>query len=301
MTPGASARPVRLDPAERDRSVRRVLVTVLWLNLAVVAAKAAAYLSSNALSVVAETTHSSLDAANNVLALWVARVAARAPDAEHPYGHRKFETLGALALVGFLSVTVFELLKSAVRRLTAPSPPLVEGTPLALAILGLSVVAGVLVAAYESRNGKAIGSDLLLADAAHTRADVFTTLAVLGGLVLVRLGLPQADPVLTLVVAGIIAWTGWQIVKRSVPVLVDERAVDPESIRRLAEEDDGVLSCYRIRSRGRPGDIYAELTISVDPALDVGRSHAIADRVEQRVADALEARDVLVHVEPAGG
>lgn len=290
----------RMDQAERTTHVRRILKRVLWLNLLVVAAKVLAYASSNALSVLAEVTHSSLDAGNNLIALWVARVAGRAPDADHPYGHQKFETLGALVLVGFLSVTVFELLKGAVGRIMSESPPAVEATPLALGIMGVSATFGLLVATYESRRGKALGSDLLLADAAHTRSDVLTTLGVFGGLVVVRLGWPWVDPFLTLAVAAIIAHTGWRIVHQTVPVLVDERAVDPVLIQKLVEAHGGVVSSYGIRSRGRRGAVFAELTIAVDPALDVQRSHQIADEVEHHVARELGAYEVVVHVEPAG-
>ena len=287
--------------AARAAAVRRVLLSVLYLNLLMVAVKVVAYASSSALSVLAEVTHSLLDAANNLLALWITRVAAQGPDAEHPYGHQKFETLGALALVGLLSVTVFELVRSALRALLADAPPAVEGTPLAMALMSGSVLVGLVVVGYESRRGRALGSDLLLADAAHTRSDVFTTLAVLGGLVLTQLGFPRADPLLALIVAAIIAHAGWQIVRRSVPVLVDERAVDPAHIQYVAEAAAGVISSYGIRSRGRPEAVFVELTIAVDPSLDVQRSHEIADEVERQVTRALDARDVLVHVEPADG
>ena len=86
-------------PEEKAKQVRRILTTILWLNLGVLAVKIVVWLLSGALSVLAESMHSLLDAANNVFALTVVRLAARGPDAEHPYGHGKFETLGALALV----------------------------------------------------------------------------------------------------------------------------------------------------------------------------------------------------------
>lgn len=263
------------------------------------AIKLVAFVSANALSIVAEAVHSSLDASNNVFALWIARVAGAEPDEDHPYGHQKFDTLGALVLVGVLSITVFELLQHSVLRLARGVPEDVEATPLAIGIMAVSALAGLGVSWYEDRRGRELGSDILLADAAHTRSDVYTTLAVLAGLGAVAMGFPIADPIVTLVVAVIIGWTGWRIVRRAVPVLVDERAVDPARIQRVAEGHRGVEACYGIRSRGRPGEIFAELTISVARELDVHASHEIADEVEARVAREVQAREVVVHVEPA--
>jgi cation diffusion facilitator family transporter len=283
----------------RSTEVGRVLRGVLWLNICVVSLKLMAFVSSQVLSVFAEAVHSSLDASNNVFALWIARVAARGPDEDHPYGHHKFETLGALALVGFLSITVFELVQRSIVRLTTDTPPEIRATPLALWVMSTSMVVGFAVAGWEARRGRALGSDILLADAAHTRADVLTSAAVLAGLMAIRAGYAEADPWITIAVAVIIARTGWSILRETVPVLVDERAVDADRIRRVAEAVPEVNSAYGIRSRGRPGDMFAELTISVAAQLDVRRSHEIADEVERRVGGELGAREVVVHVEPA--
>ncbi|MDE2774073.1 MAG: cation diffusion facilitator family transporter [Gemmatimonadota bacterium] len=290
-------------PTDQERArgaeVTRVLRGVLWINLGVVALKLVAYVSSNALSVVAETVHSALDASNNVFALWIARVAVRGPDDDHPYGHAKFETLGALVLVGFLSITVFELMQRAILRLLSDQPPEVRGTPLAMGVMAVSVLVGFGVAVWEARRGRQLRSDILLADAAHTRSDVLTTAAVLGGLIAVHAGYSAVDPWITIAVAIIIARTGLVIVRETVPVLVDERAVDPIRIQRLAEAVAQVDAVYQIRSRGRPGQMFAELTIAVAPELDVTRSHEVADEVERQVSDELGAREVVVHVEPA--
>lgn len=286
-------------PEEKAKQVRRILTTILWLNLGVLAVKIVVWLLSGALSVLAESMHSLLDAANNVFALTVARLAARGPDAEHPYGHGKFETLGALALVGVLSVTVVELLRQAYSRFMVGGPTGVEVSPIVLGLMAFTLVAGFVVSRYERAEGRRLGSPLLLADAAHTRADVWATGAVLAGLVTVRAGYPLADPITTALVAGVIAYTGWSIVRETVPVLVDERAVHPLRIETLARRVEGVRSAYAIRSRGRPGEIFAELTIAVDPSLDVAASHGIADAVEVCLVSALTAREVVVHVEPA--
>ena len=296
--------PPAIVPASRDEDARRgaevarVLRGVLWLNLGVVALKLVAFVSSQALSVVAEAVHSALDASNNVFALWIARVAARAADEDHPYGHAKFETLGALALVGFLSITVFELLQRAVMRLFSDAPPEVQGTPLAMAVMAASIVVGLSVTLWEAKRGRELDSDILQADAAHTRSDVLTTAAVLAGLFAMRAGYPEADPWITIAVAVIIARTGWSILRETVPVLVDQRAVDASRIQQVAETVPQVDAAYGIRSRGRPGQMFAELTISVPGELDVNRSHEIADEVERRVGEELGAREVVVHVEP---
>ena len=284
---------------QRAHEVRRVLRLVLWMNVGVVLVKLGVWVTSHAMSVMAESFHSSLDAANNVFALAIARVASRGPDDDHPYGHQKFETLGALALVGALSITVFELIQRSVARMMAGTTRATEVGAWSFVFMGISLVAGVAISRYESRVGRRLGSDLLLADSAHTRSDVLTTLGVLVGLAAMRFGYPVADPVVTILVALIIAHTGWEIVRETVPVLVDHRAVDPARIEDVALEIEGVYAAYQIRSRGRPGARFAELTIAVDAALDVAAAHAIADETERRVAEALKAREVVVHVEPS--
>lgn len=293
--------PERMGPlgAEEARhaAVRRVLLITLAANLLVVLAKGVVGYLTDTLSVMAEAAHSSVDALNNVLALSLARIAAQAPDEEHPYGHGKFETVGAFAVVAFLSVTVFELVTGALRRLGggAADPqatPLVFGVMLAAAMVSLGV------SWYEQRRGRELRSQLLMADALHTRTDVYASAAVLGGLALIAAGYPEADAVVTILVAAVIARAGWRILRTTVPVLVDERAVAAQEIRRIALETEGVQGCYDVRSRGRRGDAFAELTVSVDPALNVKAAHEIADRVEHRVGEAVGARDVVVHVEP---
>ena len=283
----------------RGAAVRRVLRVVLWVNGVVVALKLAAFFSSNVLSVFAEAVHSSLDAMNNIFALWIARVAGRDPDEDHPYGHQKFETLGALVLVGFLSITVFELLQRSVAQVVTGARPEIEATPLALGLMAGSMLVGFATSTWEARCGRALGSQILLADAAHTRSDVLTSAAVIAGLVAIRAGRPGADPWITMAVAVMIARTGWSILRETVPVLVDQRAIDPTRIQQVAEQVPEVSAAYGIRSRGRPGEMFAELTIAVAPELDVTRSHEIADEVERRVGEELGAREVVVHVEPA--
>jgi cation diffusion facilitator family transporter len=285
--------------SDTSSAVRRVLLGLLIANIIVVAAKTAVGIVSGSLAILGDALHSSVDALYNILGLIVVRVAARAPDEDHPYGHRKFETLGALAIVIFLSVTCFELARSAVLKLVA------GGHAIDLSDIGIGILLGtlamnILVAWYENRRGHQLDSELLIADAAHTRTDVFITIGVLLGALFARQGYLWVDPVLAIIVAVLIVRVAYQVFLRTVPVLVDERAIPARAIRQTAQAVDGVKSVYDIRSRGaNSGAVrYAEVTIAVDPGANVAAAHAIAEAVEQRLKHDLSLNEVTVHVEP---
>jgi cation diffusion facilitator family transporter len=277
--------------------VRRVFIGLLFANLAVVAAKLAVGLASGSLAILGSAVDSCVDALNNVLALIVVRVAAKEPDEDHPYGHGKFETLGALAIVGFLSITCFELVRAAVNHLVSGTHR-VAISDFQLAVLVLTLGVNVLITWYENRRGTELGSELLVADAAHTRADVFITVGVLIGVLLARQGWWWVDSALAIVVALVIVLVAYRILARTVPVLVDQRALPTTDIQETAQAVAGVKSAYGIRSRG-PSDLrYAEVTIAVDRHANVESAHAIADEVEERLKRELQLHEVTVHVEP---
>jgi len=282
---------------ERTRLVRRVLLGVLLANLAVVAVKFLVGFGIGSLAVVGDAIHSSVDALNNLFGLAVVRLASKGPDAEHPYGHAKFESLGALLIVVFLSLSVFELLRGAWARLVGGAPALVVSTT-EVTLLLFTLLINFWVVWYETRAGRRLKSPILLADASHTRVDVFITIAVLGGLYLTHLGYPMADPILAIVVAFLVVRVGWEIVGHSLPTLVDGAAVDEPSIRVAAESVDGVRSAYAIRSRTAAALSFAEVTIAVDGDQNVTAAHEIADAVEDKLRDDLGFNHVQVHVEP---
>ncbi len=287
-----------LEEPARQRRVRRILFWILWANALLVIAKVAVGLNIGSLSVLGDAAHSATDALNNVIALAAIYFAAAPPDEDHPYGHGKYETLGAFIIAGFLSITCFELLKTAVTRLLAGGEPPSPGL-LSVGVLAGTMVVNILVAYYERRRGEELQSELLLADARHTQADVWVTLSVLVGLGLVHIGWRQADTVLAVLVAIVVAYGGVDILRRTVPVLVDRRAVNPERILEVASSVKGVVGVSEVRSRGRPGDGFAELTVRVHPATHVRQAHVIADEVERRVTSELKLRNVVVHVEPS--
>ena len=282
----------------RGRAIQRTLVIILAANIVVVAVKIVVAVRTGALSVLGATVESALDAMNNVIAMSLVGLAAIGPDEDHPYGHDKFETLGALAIVGFLSISCFELVRNAVTQLVHQQLP-EAATPLELALLGSTAFANVFVVWYERRRGRELGSALLLADAAHTGGDIFVTVLAFVALLLTRAGYGFIDPWLALVVAGVIAFSGYQILRVTVPILVDQRAVDSAEIRRVVAAIPGILGVPNVRSRtSASGTLFAEMTITCDGALSVARAHELADAAERAIREALGAADVTVHVEP---
>ncbi|HJU89128.1 MAG TPA: cation diffusion facilitator family transporter [Gemmatimonadaceae bacterium] len=284
--------------AARVPAVRRTLIVILALNLVVVLIKVVVGLRTGALSVIGAALESTLDLVNNIVGILLVQVAAIGPDENHPYGHAKFETLGALAIVGFLSISCFELLREGVTRAIAGVAPRTP-TVLEMSLIALTMAVNLFVVRYERRRGRALQSAFLLADAAHTHSDIYVTVAALASLILSRIGFGQVDPILAVVVALVIAWNGYQIVRGTVPVLVDERAVDADEIRRLMGTVPGVKEVRSIRTRrGATGVVLAELTIAVDGQTSVARSHEVADEVEACIARALGESEVMVHIEP---
>lgn len=287
------------DRSTRD-SIRRVLSLVLVANLLVAGAKLFIGWRAGSLAVLGDAAHSGFDSLNNVIALLAVRLAAAPADDEHPYGHAKFETIGALAVVSFLSITAFELVSGGISRLLTGGAAL-RLDPLTFALLGGTLVVNVAVVGGEAWFARRLDSEILAADAYHTATDVWITLAILGGLGLVAAGWADADAWLAIAVAGLICFSGFQVLRRTVPVLVDRRAIDSDHVVLFVGELEGVRHVRDVRSRGRLGShAHAELTVVVDEYLTVAEGHAIADEVERRLMADGGFATVVVHVEPPG-
>lgn len=283
----------------RAAEVRRVLLRVLVLNGLVLAIKLAVGLRTHALAVLGAALESGLDLMNNVIGMTLVSIAARAPDEDHPYGHAKFETIGTMGIVVFLSISCFELLREGVTSLLRTREPhAASGGEIGVMAFTLLVNAGIVW--YERRRGRTLQSAFLSADAAHTASDIFVTMLALASLVLTRAGAARADALLGIAVALLIAWTGWQILRESVPILVDARGMDAGHLRRIATAISGIRDVRTVRSRSTAsGQLFVEMTIVVAGASTVEEAHALADAVELEVARVAGGEaEVVVHVEP---
>jgi cation diffusion facilitator family transporter len=283
----------------RSPSVRRTLLVVLVLNALVTLIKVVVGLRTGSLTVLGSSVESGLDMLNNLIGVVLVAVARRAPDEDHPYGHDKFETLGVLGIVGFLSISCFELLRQGVSALMEQRVP-TRVTRIDVGIIVFTLAINVFVVWYERRRGRQLGSAFLLADASHTGSDILVTLVALASLVFTRLGSPWLDAPLAITVALIIAWSGIQILRQSIPVLVDERAINADDLRRVVLVISDIREVRNIRSRSTAsGQLFAEVTIAVPGSTPVDEAHHVADAVEAAIEREFGTSQVTVHIEPA--
>jgi cation diffusion facilitator family transporter len=285
-------------PTDTRSVVRRVLLITLVLNLCVMALKAIVGYWTGSLSLLADALHSVTDSANNVLGLVTSHLAVPEPDRDHPYGHQKYEAIGALGIAAFLGIACFTIFQGAVERLFQANDPVRISAPelwFLLLVLGINIF----VAFYERRVGKQIGSPILIADAQHTMSDIWVTISVLAGLIGIWVwGWQWLDVVLAFPVAVLVFWSGWTVLRSNLPWLVDEMAIAPEMIQEIVMAVPGVVNCHSIASRGVVGrQVFIEMHLIVN-APDVATAHQITERVEERLAEKYQPVRINIHVEP---
>ncbi len=279
-------------------AVRKVLLLTLLLNLLVMLLKAMVGWWTGSLSLLADALHSVTDSTSNILGLVTSRFYYPHPDREHPYGHQKYEAIGALGIAAFLGIACFEIIKTAIERLTQEGQTVaIAGAELGLLLIVLGV--NIFVAFYERSEGQRVGSPILLADARHTMSDIWITISVLAGLIGIWLWNWQwLDVVLAFPVALLVFWSGWEVLRENLPWLVDQMAIAPEAIHTTVMQVPGVLNCHDIASRGLLGrQVFIEMHLIV-AAQDVESAHQITEAVEQRLTNRYGPARIMIHVEP---
>ena len=282
---------------DRYSQVNSVLYRVLFLNLAVAVAKIALGYYTGAVSIISDGFHSLTDSASNVVALVGVSVARRPPDANHPYGHRKYETMASLGILVFLVVVLVEVLSAAADRLVNGGTPRVF--PEGIALMTATLIVNLFVVSYEMREGRRLSSEVLRADAKHTRSDVLTTGAVLGALIGVWWGYPLLDPMAALLVAGFIGHACWSIAQEASRILSDEIVIAEREVREVVQSVPGIIGCEKIRTRGSADYAFLDLHLWLDGNMPLKDAHSASHVVKDRLMTKFpQLADVVIHIEP---
>jgi cation diffusion facilitator family transporter len=283
----------------RLRDIRRILWWILLLNLGVAAAKWTYGVATHSLGMQADGLHSSFDGLSNVIGLIGLWLTTPPPDANHPYGHKKFEALTAGSIGAFLVLTCLYLLWKAYRSWTLDLHPQVTGISFFIMIVTMGI--NIFVTRWERQKGTELKSDILTADSYHTASDVLTSCSVLVGLLAVQAGYAFVDSLVAILIAVVIAWTAFVVLQDVLSSLTDAIRLDPEEVRTTVMSISGVLNCHDIRTRGLAHHVFMDLSIHVDPTLSVEKAHTLATRIEECLIDHFESlEDVVVHIEPEG-
>lgn len=283
---------------DRFRGVRRVLWVVLFLNVAVALAKIAYGTFIASVAMQADGVHSLFDGTSNVIGLVGLHFARQPADAEHPYGHGKFETFSAAAIAVMLVVAGYTVGRGAVEHLTGAGAPTEVGPGSFVVMLGTLAV-NIGVTTWEARAGRRLGSEVLVADARHTLSDVAVSCGVIVSLVLVRLGWEKADGIVALLVAAVILHTAIGIIRGVGRTLGDAARLPASELAGVARRVPGVVDCHSIRTRGLEHQVFVDLHVVVAPGTSIDDGHAIGHEVEDALRAAYgQIADVVVHVEP---
>jgi len=290
MRPGGHA-------PSRAAQVSTVLYRVLVLNLIVATAKIALGLTTGAVSVLSDGFHSLTDTASNIVGIIGVRIAGAPPDDDHPYGHRKFETMASLGIMVFLLLVLREVLSAAWERLQSGGEPTIN--TLTFIVMGATFAVNISVVLYERTAGRRLQSEVLLADATHTMSDLMTSATVIIALIGVKFGYSWLDPVAALVVAVFIAYACWEIFNSTTGILADRFVIAEDAILEVVKSVPEVIGSHHIRTRGSNDFVFLDLHIWMDAHMPLDRAHSISHVVKDRLmARFPQIKDAIIHIEP---
>lgn len=280
------------------KKVKIILLVLLGANIFVAVSKILVGLAINSSSVMADGFHSVSDGASNIVGIIGIVLASKPKDKEHPYGHKKFETIASLFIGTMLLFISFNVIKSSISNLFNPSK--LEVSTESLVIIVITLFINIVVALYENNQGHKLNSQILISDSLHTKSDIFVSIGVIIALISVKLGLPPIiDTIGSFVVALFILHAAYEIFKNNLSSLTDKVILDKDIVEEILEEFNDIKDVHNIRSRGYKDYIFLDMHIKVDSNLSVDEAHKLVHKVEDVLSDKLgEKIDVIIHVEP---
>ena len=284
----------------RYQEVRKVTLVGSLVDFLLGVAKIIVGWLAHSQALIADGVHSLSDLATDFLVLYAAKHAHRAADEDHPYGHGRIETLATVGLGIALIGIALGIGYDAMRRMNSPDLLLDPGW-IALGVAALSVVSKEAIYQYTRNAAKRLRSNMLMANAWHSRSDAISSIVVVIGVAGAMMGYTYLDSVAAIAVAVMISKIGFDLVRDSSKELIDT-ALEPEvtdAIRREVFNIDGVRALHMLRSRRSGSDALVDLHIQVDPRISVSEGHQIGDTVRRQLLERIEeVTDVTVHIDP---
>ncbi|MDJ0778507.1 MAG: cation diffusion facilitator family transporter [Gammaproteobacteria bacterium] len=288
-----------MEAEERQRTTQRVTLVGAAINAGLACIQIVFGLLGKSQALLADGLHTLADLSSDIVVLLAARGAAREADESHPYGHGRIETLASLLLGGMLMLVALGIGARGIRSVLSSDS--VNPEPITIAFAAIAIVAKEGLYQYTRRAARRIHSSLLEANAWHHRSDALSSIVVVCGITAQVLGVPHMDALAAVVVAGMILWIGFRLVRQSLSELIDT-SLDTalvEEIRGAMQGHASVSGIHNLRTRSMGGLGYIDAHIEVDSDLTVSEAHYIAHKMEQLVKRRFpQIADVQIHIDP---
>ena len=243
---------------------QKVALSSIGASAGLTAAKAIVGVITGSLGLLSEAAHSLIDVGATVMTYFAVRTSGKPADAEHHYGHGKVESVTALIETALLFVLAGVVSWEAIKRLMSAQPPEVEATPWAFAVIAVSIVVDFLRARVLYRTAEKTSSDALAADALHFASDMWSSLAVLVGLLGIALGYTWADSVAAIAVSVVICIAGWRLSRRTIDTLTDTAPPGAaDKISAAIKHVPGVVAIERLRDTLAEGGSGKQATTAI--------------------------------------
>lgn len=297
MTDGEiKAQPTNMDQASQRK--KAVALGSVFVSAFLAISKLIVGFVTGSLAVFAQAADNFLDLVTTLMTYLAVRIAEQPPDADHPYGHGKAESLSALVETGLLIITCGGIAYQAVRRLMV-GVETVSYAGVAIGLMVVSILIDLGRTVVLRRTARRHHSPALEADALNFTGDMLSSAVVIAGLLFARFGAAWADPVVGLLVAGVVMFGAVRLARQAIDVLLDREPEGlAEGVERIVARVDGVIDCRGVRTRRVGNKTFVEATVGVDRAAGLEAGHDVASRVEAALQAELSPVDVLVHVEP---
>lgn len=280
--------------------VKKTLFIILILNLIVAIIKISYGLYSNILSISVDGYHSLFDGLSNIVGIIGITLASKPSNKQHPYGFAKIETLCSIIIGIFLFSIGFEVITEVIERINTPFIGIISIE--SFIVMFITMLINIGVSRYEKNKGEQLKSDFLISDSKHTKSDIYATLSIIIGLILMTMGFTIIDSILSIIIALIIFKIGYSIIHKNLKILLDLNIIPPDDIKRNLMKINGVNHVHNIRTRGTEANIAVDMHICVDSNISVEESSYIYKQCERVIYDKYsEVKDIIIKIEPEDG
>jgi cation diffusion facilitator family transporter len=277
---------------------RRVALLSVFAAIFLTGSKFFIGILTGSLGILSEALHSALDLVAAVITYFSVRISDKPADSDHHYGHGKIENISALIETFLLLITCSWIIYEAVQRLLTNRVH-IEVTIWSYLVVITSIIIDFSRSRALKKAAKRYNSLALEADALHFSTDIWSSSVVFLGLIFANFGWHFADAIAALIVAMIVIYVSFKLGKRSIDVLLDKAPVDHiKVIQDILNDTKEVSYFHDLKIRASGADLFVDISIHVDPSLNIEQVHQIADEIERRIQEKISRSTIHIHQEP---